>query len=200
MIFFIAKIIFTDFRRNMRFKTYLLAPTKCFIPKCQAHCCTNAPLPENFLAEHKGSIQRKIYSAINIGRNSCGDTFNSVRYNTTPNPIQIVGIGPDGKPLLGIPGDLLNKLGIKSKKQLDELIRNYEQFNNYCPFITDYGKCSVYAERPPICREFGTLPTKINRCPDKSSRFDIAKYYIKDFFKFYKNSFLNLVNKVKNLF
>ena len=54
---------------------------------------------------------------------------------------------------------------------------------SFNPFIKNNAKCSVYKERPQICREFGTLKDKQNICPEKTSRLDIIKYYIKDFFE-----------------
>lgn len=184
----------------MSLKTYLTAPSKCFIPKCKAHCCTNAPLPEHFLERFPHKIQRQIYSAINIGKNSIGDPFDSIIYNTTPNPIQIVGQTTDGKLIYGIPGELLKAYNIKSQQQVDELMRSYNQFDNYCPFITEYAKCSVYKDRPPICREFGTMPDRQNRCHEKVSRLDIAKYYVKDFLNFYWNIIKSVKNKITNVF
>ena len=79
-------------------------------------------------------------------------------------------------------------------------MRNYNQFDNYCPFITEYAKCSVYKDRPPICREFGTMPDRQNRCHEKVSRLDIAKYYVKDFLNFYWNIIKSVKNKITNVF
>ena len=180
-------------------KSYFLSPNKCFIPRCKARCCTNAPLPEDFLQYHKSRVQRKIYFALNIGKNDPRDPFNSVLYNTTTNPIMPLGHGPDGKLIYGIPKKLLNELNIKDDKSMKALFDSYNRYGNYCPFITDYGKCSVYEYRPGICREFGTLPDRQNRCSDKSSRLDIAKFWIKEFFNF-KETFNLGKNLVKNLF
>ena len=33
-----------------------------------------------------------------------------------------------------------------------------------CPFV-DQGRCSVYADRPFMCRLFGTVDTSLLRCP-----------------------------------
>lgn len=181
-------------------KTYLTKPTKCFIPKCKAHCCINAPLPEDFLPKHTDKITRKIYSGINIGQNGMEDKYNSIIYNTTPNPLQLVGKTFDGHSLYGISKKMIDFYQIKSQEQLDEIIAKYESWQNYCPFITDYGKCNVYTERPPICREFGTSEDKLNLCPEKSSRLDIMKFYLKDFGNFYLNPVKKIVNKFLNLF
>ena len=167
-------------------RTYLNSPVKCFIPKCKARCCVDAPLPEGFLDKHKGRIQRSIYSAVNIGQNDPRDTFNSVIYNTT-NPVQLLGFDQNGNKLVGIPKKVLQELNIKSMEQIQELLNDYRRYKNYCPFITNYGQCSVYEHRPIICREFGSSPLKINYCPDKSSRLDIVKFCVKDFFNFKKN-------------
>ena len=53
---------------------------------------------------------------------------------------------------------------------------------NYCPFIKSDASCSVYEQRPPICKEFSTMPGKINECPEKASRLDILKFILKSFF------------------
>lgn len=180
----------------LKLKTYLKSPTKCYIPICKARCCIDAPLPEDFLPKFKGRIQRPIYSAINIGQNDPRDTFNSIIYNTTPNPVQLVGFDQYGNKLMGIPKQVLEELQIKSMEQIDALINKYKDFHNYCPFITDIGKCSVYEHRPFICKEFGTAPGKINWCPDKSSRIDIVKYHIKGFIDFYAGLFKKLYSNI----
>ena len=61
-----------------KLRTYLTSPTKCFIPKCKARCCIDAPLPEDFLPRMQSRIQRQIYSGANIGQNDPRDKFNSV--------------------------------------------------------------------------------------------------------------------------
>jgi len=70
---------------------------------------------------------------------------------------------------------------------------------NYCPFLTEYGRCSVYDHRPPICREFGSSPLAINYCPNKSSRYDILKTYLKaiplGMYRFYKNLLISKFSK-----
>lgn len=165
-------------------KTYLTTPSKCYIPKCKAHCCTNAPLPENFLPKHTDKIQRNIYSGINIGKNDPCDSFNSVIYNTTTNPIQLIGLdATTGAPLVGIPPKIMEELQIKSMEQIQALMEKYNQFDNYCPLITDYARCSVYEARPQICKDFGSAPGPENICPEKSSRLEIFKYKTKLIFK-----------------
>lgn len=168
-------------------RTYLNSPVKCFIPKCKARCCVDAPLPEGFLDKHKGRIQRSIYSAVNIGQNDPKDTFNSVIYNTTPSPVQLLGLDQNGNKLVGIPKEVIKELNIKSMEQIQELLNDYGRYKNYCPFITTYGKCSVYEHRPIICREFGSSPLKVDYCPKKSSRLDIIKFYAKTLFNFKEN-------------
>ena len=168
-------------------RTYLNSPVKCFIPKCNARCCVDAPLPEGFLEQHKGRIQRRIYGAVNIGQNDPRDTFNSIIYNTTPSPVQLMGFDQNGNKMLGIPKEVIKELNIKSMEQIQELLNDYGRYKNYCPFITTYGKCSVYNHRPIICREFGSSPLKIDYCPQKSSKLDIIKFCVKEFFNFKKN-------------
>lgn len=179
-------------------KSYLKTPTKCYIPICKAKCCTNAPLPEDFLPKFEGRIQRQIYSAVNIGQNDPRDTFNSIIYNTTQNPIQVVGRDQHGNSVFSIPKKVIEELNIKSMEQIQDLLKKYDGFENYCPFITDFGKCSVYAHRPHICREFGTAPGKINWCPEKSSRLDVLKFHARAFVDFYVDLFKSVFKKFGN--
>ena len=180
--------------------TYFTEPSKCFIAKCKARCCQDAPLPEDFLAQYPKELRRNIYSAVNIGRNDPRDTYNSVIYNTTPNPVQLVGFDQEGHKIVGIPQKVMEELEINSMEQVKALIEDAKNYRNYCPFLTDYGRCNVYEKRPPICRDFGTLPDKINQCPEKASRLEIIKFYVKDFYEFYKNLAVNTTQKVVGFF
>lgn len=175
-----------------RFKTYMTEPTKCFIPKCKAMCCVNAPLPEGFLQKHKAKIQRNIFSATNIGINDPADTFNSIVYNTRP--IKFMGYDKNGNTLVGIPKELVESLQIQSMEQVEKLLNLYEGVKNYCPFITERAQCAVYADRPPICKEFGTdLTNPMNKCPDKVSRLEILKLYKEFFVEGVKSDFKKVV-------
>lgn len=165
------------------FKNYMTEPSKCFIPKCKARCCVNAPLPEGFLPKHKDKIQLRIFSATNIGINDPKDTYNSIVYNTKP--IQFIGYDEKGNSLVGIPPKIIEALQIKSMEQVNELLDVYKDILNYCPFITKYAQCSVYKDRPPICRDFGTdKKNPLNKCPEKTSRLEILKTYFKYAFDF----------------
>ncbi len=162
---------------------YLKSPAKCFIPKCKARCCIEAPLPEGFVDKFQSRIQRRIYSGLNIGINDPKDKYNSIVYNT--NPIGIVNIDrTTGQKIYGISKQTMEELQIKSMEDIKKLLNEYEakKIYNYCPFITDYGKCSVYEHRPDICREFGTSPAKVDYCPEKSSRLDIIKFIFSETF------------------
>ena len=171
-----------DFRIR-KFKSYIFTPQKCFIPRCKARCCTNVPLPEGFVESHRPYLQREIYSAINIGKNDFVDSYNSIIFNTTKNPIQLVGVNEKGHGILGIPPEIAKKI---NEEQLQMYVDNYHQYDNYCPFITDYARCSLYEQRPPICQAYGTFPGRQNYCHEKSSRFDILKYFLKEFLGFNK--------------
>lgn len=172
-----------------KLKQYFTARTQCFIPKCKSHCCINAPLPEDFLPKHQDKIQRRIFGGFNMGQNDPRDTYNSVIYSTRP--IIFIGYDTEGKMLAAIPPEMIEKLNIKSMEDVHNLLNEYEarKIYNYCPFIKDDASCSVYSERPPICREFGTEAGKINKCPDKSSRIEIVKYRIKEFLELKKDVF-----------
>lgn len=167
-----------------KIRQYFTTPNKCFIPKCKARCCIDAPLPEGFLPTMQSRIQRPIYSAVNIGKNDPRDKFNSIIYNTTPSPLQVLGIDQNGHKVVGISKDVIEKLQIKSMDEIKALIENYSGYKNYCPFITPQARCAVYEHRPSICREFGSSPLKIDYCPDKASRLDIIKMSIKAMLNF----------------
>lgn len=156
-------------------KTYLTTPSKCYIPKCKAICCADAPLPVDFLPKHKDKIQRNIYNITNIGRNDPKDTYDSVLFNTTGNPIQLLGVDQYGNKIVGIPKEIMEKMQIKSMEEIEALMDSYKKYPNYCPFITDYGRCNVYQQRPPICKEFGTDPNPINKCPEKATPLEVFK-------------------------
>ena len=202
--FLLSKNILFRFNIAMKIKqkvtTYFTEPSKCIIAKCKARCCQDAPLPEDFLPKYPQELRRNIYSAVNIGRNDPRDTYNSIIYNTTPNPVQLVGFDQYGNKIMGIPQKVMEELQIKSREQVKALIEDAKNYRNYCPFLTDFGRCNVYEKRPPICRDFGTLPDKINQCPDKSSRLDIIKFYVKDFYEFYKNLFVGAKQKIVDKF
>ncbi len=164
---------------------YFKNPDKCFIPKCRARCCVNAPLPEGFIEKFQSRIQRPVYGGLNIGVNDPKDNFNSIVYSTRP--IQIVHINRDtGEKLYGISKEMMEQLELKSMDDIYNLLNRYEaqKIYNYCPFITEKARCSVYEHRPPICREFGSSPAKADICPDKSSRLDIIKFIFSEIFKF----------------
>ena len=178
-----------------RFKTYMTEPTKCFTPKCKAHCCINAPLPEGFLQKHKDKIQLDIFSATNIGINDPKDTYNSIVYNTRP--IKFMGYDKNGNSLVGIPKEVIEQYQIQSMEQVEALLKLYDGVQNYCPFITEHAKCTVYKDRPPICKDFGTdLTNPLNKCPEKASRLEILIKYKEYFVEGVKSD----LKKLKQLF
>ena len=170
-----------------RINRYLKNPVKCFIPKCRAHCCIDAPLPEGFVERFQSRIQRPVFGGLNIGLNDPKDNFSSIIYNTRP--IQIIHIDRStGKKTYGITKELLQELNLKSMDDVYKLLNQYEaqKIYNYCPFITRHARCSVYKHRPLICREFGSSSAKADFCPDKSSRLDIIKFVLNNMFKYKK--------------
>lgn len=172
-----------------KLQNYINNPTKCFIPKCNAICCADAPLPETFLPNNKDKIVRNIYGAINIGVNDViNDTFNSVIYKTTPDPIQFIGFDQNGNKIATISKEMIKRLELKSMAEIQALHDEYSKYPNYCPFLTDSGRCDVYEKRPQICQEFGTkIEDPRNICPKKSSRKDIIKYHIVGFYEYYRD-------------
>ncbi len=171
-------------------KTYLTTPSKCFIPKCKSHCCINAPLPEGFLPKHQDKIQRQIFGGFNMGINDVEqDTYNSIIYSTRP--VIFMGYDLEGNTIAAIRPDIMEQLQLKNQKDVSKFIEELDakKIFNYCPFIKNDASCSVYSERPTICREFGTAPGKKNECPDKASRLEIMKYKLKEYYDFQKQVF-----------
>lgn len=182
-----------------KIKSYLFTPNKCFIPICKARCCGDAPLPEDFASRYKNKIQRDIYGAAYIGHNDITDNYNSVVYNTRPIPLLLIGHAGKGNEAYFFDKKLAKQLNMSQDdavKYLQAMEAN-EQYN-YCPFLNAYGRCSVYDHRPPICREFGTSPLKINHCSRKSSRWDIIKFAAKEWSL--KRFILNLNELLKQKF
>lgn len=177
---------------SMKIFNYLTTPSKCYIPKCKARCCAEAPIPIDFLPKHKDKVTRPIYEVINIGINDPRDTYESVIFNTTGNPIRILGIDQYGHKVLGIPKEIAEKMQIKSEEEINQLLAHYDKYKQYCPFLTNRGRCNVYSERPPICHEFGTSPEPINICPDKASPLDVLIWNIKNIFLTYKAAFKSI--------
>lgn len=162
---------------------YFKKPNKCYIPKCKAHCCIDAPLPEGFVERFQSKIQRSIYGGLNIGINDPKDAYNSIVYSTRP--IQIVHINRQtGEKIYGISKDMMEAMKLKSLDDVNKLLNQYEaqKIYNYCPFITDNARCNVYENRPLICKEFGSSPLKEDICPEKSSRWDIIKFILSSLF------------------
>lgn len=188
-----AKNIFSSFNAVMKgiskLKSYLYSEYQCFIPKCKARCCINAPLPEGFLEQNRPAVQRHIYSSCHMGKNAPWDAYDSAIHNTSP--IQVIGFDEKGEMIHGIPKEMLSEFDIKTNEDLKAFLKSQNTVLNYCPFITEFYSCAVYPQRPPICHEFGSLPGKINYCRDKANRMDIIKFVLKNFsFKlFFKNLF-----------
>ena len=180
-----------------KLKTYLTAPTKCFVQKCKARCCINVPLPEGFLPKHKEKVQREIFGGFNMGINDPKDTYNSIIYSTRP--IIYMGQDQNGNMLATIPPEMVEKLNIQSMEDVHRLLNEFEakKIYNYCPFIKNDARCSIYTERPSICREFGTASGKENICPEKASRLEIAKYKIKYIIDYQKEVFKTMWDLIK---
>lgn len=129
-----------------------------------------------------------------MGINDPRDTYNSIIYSTRP--IIFIGYDTNGGMLATISPEMIKELNIQSMEDVNRLLNEYEarKIYNYCPFIQSDARCSVYSDRPPICREFGTAPDKINKCPDKASRLKIAKYKI----NLYKDVFKTIWKQIRN--
>ena len=182
-----------------RVKNYFIEPSQCFIPKCKARCCVNAPLPEGFLPRFKDKVQLDIFSATNIGVNDFNDTYNSIVYDT--NPIKIIGKDEDGKLLMGISQNVIERFQIQSQEQIQKLMELFDGVPNYCPFVTEHGRCAVYEDRPPICKDFGTdTKNPLNKCPEKASRLEILKSNIKYNIEAFKGTFKHIKETISEKF
>ncbi|MDE6138089.1 MAG: YkgJ family cysteine cluster protein [Candidatus Gastranaerophilales bacterium] len=179
-------------------KTYLTTPSKCFIPKCKAKCCINAPLPEDFLPKHKDKIQRQVFGGFNMGVNDIRDKYDSIIYSTRP--VIFMGYDVEGNMLATINPEVMKQLQLKTMDDINNLLNEYEakKIYNYCPFIQDNARCSVYSDRPPICREFGTAPGKINKCPEKATPLEVWKAKIQNFLEIQKDVFKTMWKIISN--
>lgn len=161
-----------------KIKSYFTTPYKCFIPRCKAHCCINVPLPEKFYEQNRAAAQRPVFSIMPMKNIAYGQAYDAEVCNTSP-VRQVIGFDKNGDLVHGVPSPTLEAFGVKTQEDLKLFLKQNGEIANYCPFITEYCRCAVYDHRPPICHEFGTMPGKINYCPDKSSRWDIIKFTLK---------------------
>lgn len=103
--------------------------TKCdkCLHRCKSECCTWVPMKQEFLETHQDKFQRPVYGVAEIeGGPKCVYAITHIETKETK---------IDGKM------QLVN--GIDKQKQI-------------CPFLTSKYRCAVYADRPNICRAFGT--------------------------------------------
>ena len=179
----------TNIMKLTGIKTYLTSPSKCFIPKCKARCCADAPIPVDFLPKYKDKVQRPIYNIINIGHNDPRDTYDSVMFNTTGNPIQFIGFDQNGNRLVGIPKDVMKKMQIKSQEQIQALLEDYQKNKKLLSIYNRLRQMQRLFRTPTNLQEFGTDPAPINRCPEKASRLEIVKFKVNNFIDFYRDVF-----------
>ena len=115
-------------------------PKYCYIPHCHARCCSSAPIPDLFLKFVKPEKQvRKVFM-----------TIPAPQYNDYCRDAVI----PITKPV-----DKLIKPSGKTKDgrkvfELD-LTKVLNSEDNFCPYLTEIGRCNVYDSRPKVCRDFG---------------------------------------------
>lgn len=123
-----------------KYNQFVKTPKYCVIDKCKARCCSSAPLPLSLINYTK---QDKFIRPVQM-------TFPAPDYN----PYCHNAVIPITKPL-----DKLIKLTGKTQDgrnvfELD-IQKVLNAVDNYCPFLTEYGRCNIYESRPPICRDFG---------------------------------------------
>ena len=131
----------------------------CYIPKCKAICCSDAPLPEHFIVDaiKKKENLRPILRVSSIG---CQPEYGQSVIVFT-NPKRYHGKNVEGRQMWEIKDGAFND-------------------PNYCPMLTDYGKCSVYDKRPQICRDFNTQDDF--DCPSALTKEEYIISVLKDFF------------------
>lgn len=142
-----AKNFFRIFTLNMVNTNYdsqiTFGKKYCLIPKCKAHCCSNAPIPIRFLNQmktfHQDKFIRRVYDVMPAPKN---------------NPYCVDAVIPlTKKPLNSYPLKVIELNGKKAYALDMNEILNDEQ--NFCPFLTQYGRCNIYKSRPKVCRDFG---------------------------------------------
>lgn len=115
----------------------------CYIYKCKARCCANAPLPKHYI-EHsniRNKIVRKMFAVLPAPPN---------------NPYCMEAVIPVTKPL----EEYAIKAGKTKNGETVWTLNTGDIFSdpeNYCPFIKENGRCNIYKQRPPVCRDFGVV-------------------------------------------
>lgn len=144
----------------------------CWIPKCKARCCSNAPLPKHYL-DHlsiRSKAKRTIYAAIPAPPNNpyCKEALIAVTKKPLEEYAIKAGKTKDGKTVWTVnTSDIFNEP------------------DNYCPFIDEHARCGIYKQRPPICRDFGVV--KGYECDLQLSLKDYIKENIKFHWKVIKS-------------
>lgn len=138
----------------------------CYIPKCKAVCCSNVPLPTRVIQYQS---QDKIIRPVIM-------TIPAPDYNPYCRNAVI--------PVTGDISKYIFKIGTtKDGKRIFELDTNalLAAKDNYCPFLTEYGRCNIYEYRPPVCRDFGKKGWF--DCQEKITLKELIKEKSKNFIK-----------------
>ena len=134
----------------------------CYIPKCKAHCCSSMPLPGSLVTFSKlrNKQARRIYLSIPAPENNqyCNHAFIAVTQ----------------------PQNLLKTITLKNgqKTFMLDTKQIYNAQDNYCPYLTEIGKCNIYKKRPQVCRDFGKKGCF--DCDEKISLKELIKYKVQD--------------------
>lgn len=147
----------------------------CWIPKCKARCCANAPLPKHYM-EHsniRNKALRNIYGVISAPNNNpyCKDAVIPITQPIEKYAVK-TGKTKDGRTVWELHTDKI-----------------FSDAENYCPFINEQARCSIYKQRPPICRIFGV---------EKGWECDLQisfKELVKEYFKIGKEALKQIFSK-----
>ncbi len=102
------------------------------------------------------------------------------------NPYCRHSVIPVTKPL----DNYIFKIGkTKDGKKIFELDKNkiLSEEDNYCPFLTEIGRCNIYKQRPKVCRDFGKKGWF--DCEQKISLKELISYKVKEFIDALKYTF-----------
>ena len=141
----------------------------CYIPKSKAICCARAPIPQKLYNEFKSKEVRKTIVPFRAPMNNhyCKDAIVTI---TSHKALRYAGKCSIGK---------------------NKWVVNLYADDNYCAFLNKNYKCNIYNNRPPICRDFGTI--KGLPCPHQISKSKLILYKSGDFIK-------RAINRVAMLF
>lgn len=156
----------------------------CLPPVCHVRCCSSAPQQQIWLNNMEvfepDKFIRKIFAKIPAPNN---------------NPYCRDAVIPVTKPLENYP---LKVQKVNGKKvfvlDVGEILKDEK---NYCPFLTEYGRCNIYERRPQVCRDFGVGSFY---CDDQVTLKEYLKYYWGEYKKMVRQDFANCKKFIQDKF